>query len=171
MKDTTHSVGRLLTQFFGLGPRQARPARPARWTPAERIFLPLAALLIAIPFGLQLLGVAAAPKVVGLALTKSASASTVNPGDALDFTVDIANSQPGEVSGVRVDDPLPAQVSFVSVSAPGWNASCGLSGTTVRCTGGTLASGEAHTVTISVRVSASATGAINNVASAIYTGG
>jgi uncharacterized repeat protein (TIGR01451 family) len=171
MKVTTHPAGRLLAQFFGLGSRQARPARPARWTPAERLFLPLAALLIAIPFGLQVLGVAAAPTVVGLDLTKSASASSVSPGDALDFSIDVANSQPGEVSGVRVDDPLPAQVSFVSVSAPGWNASCGLSGTTVRCTGGTLAAGEARTITISARVNANATGAISNVASAIYTGG
>ncbi|MGW2401124.1 isopeptide-forming domain-containing fimbrial protein [Kitasatospora sp. NPDC001664] len=70
--------------------------------------------------------------VADLALTKSAAypvgKDRVDAGDTFTYTVTTTNNGPSTAMGVRVTDPLPAELAFVS-SPDG----CGADGRTVRC--------------------------------------
>ncbi|HEX3152354.1 MAG TPA: hypothetical protein VHR66_30050 [Gemmataceae bacterium] len=58
------------------------------------------------------------PQRADLALTKTVSDSTPNVGDQITFTVTLSNTGPDAATGVKVDDLLPAGLTFVS-AAPG----------------------------------------------------
>ncbi len=78
-----------------------------------------------------------------LALTLSASPSTVGAGGTLTYTMKVTNNGPIDSTGSTVLDTLPAGATFVSAS-PG----CGLASGKVTCSLGALASGASTTLSI-----------------------
>jgi uncharacterized repeat protein (TIGR01451 family) len=57
------------------------------------------------------------PQQADLALTKTVSNPTPNVGDAVVFTITLTNHGPNDATNVKVDDVLPAGLTFVSFSA------------------------------------------------------
>lgn len=78
-----------------------------------------------------------------LALTLSASMSTVAAGGTLTYAMTVTNNGPIDSTGSTVVDTLPAGVTFVSAS-PG----CGLASGKVACNLGALAGGASTTLSI-----------------------
>ena len=85
---------------------------------------------------------------VSIALADAPDPVTV--GDALTYTLTIANAGPSPAANVAVTHTLPAGVSFTSASTSDCTHATG----TVTCALGTLASGAGETVTIEVAVDA-----------------
>lgn len=94
-----------------------------------------------------------------LGITKSDSPDPVAPGGTLTYTIGVTNAGPGSAEGVRVTDPLPANVSFVSAST-----GCSEASGTVTCSLGTVGPGATPSLTITVQVSASPGPGISNTA-------
>ncbi len=88
--------------------------------------------------------------IADLSLTKTASDLRPNVGDALSFTITLANAGPADASGITVTDVLPAGIAFVSstVTAGDYDASTGI------WTVGDVAVGATPTLTINARVEA-----------------
>jgi large repetitive protein len=84
-------------------------------------------------------------------------------GKPLVYTLAITNHGPSASSAVTVKDTLPAGTTFKS-AAPS-QGTCSVNGQAVTCELGALASGGSAQVSITVEVSASATGTLRNVAS------
>ncbi len=84
------------------------------------------------------------------------------PGDAITYTVTVANVGVFDATGVKVNDSLPSAVSFVS-DTPSQGT---YSPTTGVWTAGTLAIGTSVTLLLTGDVSAGATGTITNTATA-----
>ncbi|HVR38876.1 MAG TPA: hypothetical protein VMU84_07245, partial [Thermoanaerobaculia bacterium] len=82
-----------------------------------------------------------------LAITKTASASTVPTSSPYFYTLAVSNVGAGTANDVTVTDTLPAGVTFSNASGSGWSCS-GTS--TVTCTMGPLAPGNAPSITINV---------------------
>jgi uncharacterized repeat protein (TIGR01451 family) len=80
---------------------------------------------------------------------KSADRSAAGPGDLVTYTLKATNHGPDTANGVKITDPLPPEVEFVSASPP-----CALGGSVVTCAYGSLASGASATATVTVRVKA-----------------
>lgn len=97
-----------------------------------------------------------------LAITKTASASKMNAGSPLTYTLEVTNGGPREASGVIVRDRLPGGAAFNGASAS--QGSCAESGGEVTCTLGRLTNGAGATVTIDV-TAPSRPGAMTNTAS------
>ncbi len=99
--------------------------------------------------------------VADLVITKGGAPDPVVAGQPLTYTMNITNSGPDSADAVTVSDALPAGVSLVSaVSTQG---SC--SGTaTINCNLGSIASGGAAGVTITVNVSPAQRLALSNTA-------
>src|SRR2546427_39659 len=94
--------------------------------------------------------------VADLSITKSASPDPVRPGGILTYTVSVANAGPSAAANVRMDDLLPSQTTFRSVTSPAsWTCTTPMTGT-VTCTTPSLASGATATFTLAVQVSATA---------------
>ena len=106
-----------------------------------------------------------APVVVGqpvrtdinsLALLKTASSEEVSAGDLLTYTLTVTNQHPlSATHGIVLSDTLPAGVTFAAADSGGV-----LQGDTVRWTAPSLASGQAWTVHLTVRVSQQAVGSV-----------
>jgi uncharacterized repeat protein (TIGR01451 family) len=88
------------------------------------------------------------PLNADLSLAKAASASTTTVGDIVTYTLTVRNNGLAPANGLALTDVLPSQVKLASVSTP--TGSCSGSAT-VTCSLGTLASGAATTVMITVR--------------------
>ena len=93
---------------------------------------------------------------------------TINAGSAITYTINLANAGPNPASTVSLVDPLPASVTFTSLTTPaGWacvTPAVGSTGT-IMCSIGTLAAGAAAgPFTVSGTVSATATGTLTNTA-------
>jgi uncharacterized repeat protein (TIGR01451 family) len=103
-----------------------------------------------------------------LAVTKS-GAATATVGNNVAYNVTVTNNGPGDAQSVALSDPVPANTTFVSVTAPaGWSCTApAVGGTgTIACTIATLASGSAATFNVVFAVSTSAAGTtITNTAS------
>jgi uncharacterized repeat protein (TIGR01451 family) len=94
-----------------------------------------------------------------LEITKAGPADGL-VGQQMTYTLTVRNNGPSAATGVTTVDSLPASVSYVSASAS--QGTCTLTGTTVRCTLGSLASGATATATI--RVNATKQGNTTNTA-------
>lgn len=100
-------------------------------------------------------------------VVKTASSSSVARGGALGYTLSVTNPGPSDATTVHIEDPLDAQVSFVSLtSPPGWTCATpapGSFGGTVACDIATLAAGApAQMFRINVNVAGDAAGEILN---------
>ena len=73
----------------------------------------------------------------------------VKSGSTLTYTIVVTNAGPSAADGVTVVDNLPASATFKSVTSS--LGSCARAGATVRCTVGSLGSGDVATVTIVVK--------------------
>jgi uncharacterized repeat protein (TIGR01451 family) len=94
-----------------------------------------------------------------LSVTKTDSPDPVNAGQNLTYHVTVTNNGPDRAVGVTLNDPLPAGVSFVSVT-PGSPTCSGT--TTISCALGELASGASTSVDIVVKPTQP--GALSNTA-------
>jgi uncharacterized repeat protein (TIGR01451 family) len=93
-----------------------------------------------------------------LAVTKSDSPDPVVASQNLTYTINFANNGPSNASTVTVTDPLPANTTFVSATAPaGWTSTTPPSGGTGTVTFAkpTVVSGETAVFTIVVNVNLS----------------
>jgi uncharacterized repeat protein (TIGR01451 family) len=95
-----------------------------------------------------------------LAITKTASAATVKPGETLTYTLGVENKGVSESTATTVTDTLPASLEYVSD-----DGGCTVSaGREITCELGPLASGATKTIHVLTAVAASASGAIANTA-------
>lgn len=88
-----------------------------------------------------------------LSLAKTASPTTVAPGNNVTYTLTARNAGPSVATAVNITDVLPSGMSFVSATAPG--ATCTESNGTVTCRADSLAVGGTITITIVAKVGAS----------------
>ncbi len=86
-----------------------------------------------------------------LAIAKSAPAATAS-GEPFTYTLTVTNNGPRNAPALKVDDALPAQVTFVSAMGIGWT--CGLVSGTVTCTRNSLASGASSAIDVVVTANA-----------------
>jgi uncharacterized repeat protein (TIGR01451 family) len=87
-----------------------------------------------------------------VAIVKSVAPASTPPGANVTYTLVVTNNGPSTAKAVKVFDPLPAGITFVSV-AP---AACGLAGTTVTCALGDLAKGQSVPITLVAGIPAGA---------------
>ena len=87
--------------------------------------------------------VAAPPLSVDLAVAKTGPA-TAAAGSSITWQITVTNNGPDTSSGFAVDDVVPAGVTSVSTTTPG----CTVTGSTLHCTEGSLASGQTFTVVL-----------------------
>jgi len=93
-------------------------------------------------------GLTVAPPAPDVAITKTASVSTVLSGGTFQYTVNLKNQGVASASSVTVSDPLPAGITYVSSSASAGSAS--YSSGTVTWDAGALNVGQSATLTINV---------------------
>jgi len=104
-----------------------------------------------------------------LALTITASPTTVSVGTPVTYTITITNNGPSAATGVTMTDALPPELTFVSAT-PSQGAACALntpSGPgrpTVTCSLGSLANGATATVSVTVTANSAVTGPVFNTA-------
>ena len=102
------------------------------------------------------------PAQADLAVTKTASATRIRPGDPVTYTLTVTNNGPSDATGVTLTDALPAGLAFNSaISSQG---TCGLMGNTITCAFGSLANGASASATVKATSAASATGKLTNTA-------
>jgi large repetitive protein len=90
--------------------------------------------------------------VANISILKGATASPVNAGDPLVYTLTVANAGPNAASSTVVTDKLPAGVTFVSATPA--SANCTFAAPTVTCALGTLPVGAGPIITISTTADA-----------------
>jgi uncharacterized repeat protein (TIGR01451 family) len=94
-----------------------------------------------------------------LSITKVPSQQQVQPGDTVQYTLQVNNAGPDPAENVVVADSLPAQLTFVSTSGcdndPSGVPTCSL---------GTIAAGASRTYTIQATVNSGVTGVVPNTA-------
>lgn len=95
----------------------------------------------------------------GLSVVKTANKTLVSPGDSLTYTFTYRNSGSTAVNNVVVNETIPAQTTFSSVSNPG---ACSFAAGVVTCNFGTMNAGDSGTFTVTVTINAGATVSINN---------
>jgi uncharacterized repeat protein (TIGR01451 family) len=125
----------------------------------------LAVIMIAV-FGFAAAGTAAPGDPTDLRVSKTASAGTVDVGEAIAYTIKVDNLGPETATGVTVSDPLPKGVDFVSATST--LGACALQGQKVICPIGTLEAGAAPKVssaTVTLNVVARDSGTVTNTAS------
>jgi uncharacterized repeat protein (TIGR01451 family) len=94
-----------------------------------------------------------------LALVKTASPGAITPGANVTYTLAVTNQGPDTAVNVRVSDPLPAGLTFVSASA-----GCSAAAADVSCAAGSLAAGASQTFTVTASVAGSIAGGVANTA-------
>ena len=91
--------------------------------------------------------IVASPTQADVAIVKTAAPQPVDQGATLTYTLQVTNNGPAVAQNVNVSDPLPSQVSFVSVSTT--QGTCSQSAGTVSCSLGSVSVGALVTITIS----------------------
>ncbi|HWI22461.1 MAG TPA: DUF11 domain-containing protein [Baekduia sp.] len=86
-----------------------------------------------------------------LAVAKTVAPSPATPGANAVYTLRVTNSGPSRATNLRVSDPLPSGLSFVSASS-----GCSHASGTVVCTAGGLDPGATRTFTVTTRLASSA---------------
>jgi len=99
-----------------------------------------------------------------LALTKSASPTTIVFGQPVTYTLTVRNSGPSRAVGATISDPLPAGLTFAS-SPDG----CTVAASTVTCPVGALDSGASRTVAFTANTPAGGSGDVTNTATVSAT--
>jgi uncharacterized repeat protein (TIGR01451 family) len=74
--------------------------------------------------------------------------ATIEVGDSFTYTIVFTNNGPGDAADVTLSDPLPSQVSFVSLTTS--QGSCAAIGDVVSCDLGDILNGQSVTVTVTV---------------------
>ena len=105
--------------------------------------------------------------LVDVLITKADSPDPVVAGQTLTYTLVVTNNGPSTATGVTVNDPLPANLTFVSGSSSRGTVS--QSNGTVTANVGTLASGASATITLVGTVSPTARGSLSNTATVTVT--
>lgn len=80
---------------------------------------------------------------------KTASSGFVSIGENFTYTITVTNIGPGMATGVMINDPLPAEVGFVSFGTIS-QGTCNEAGNVITCDIGTLLPSEVATVEINV---------------------
>lgn len=93
---------------------------------------------------------APAPQNADLSVTKSVTPQQVRVGERATYQIDVRNAGPGNATGVRVTDALPAGLSVVSATST--QGTCSGSGGSATCNLGSLASGGQARMTVEVSV-------------------
>ena len=91
--------------------------------------------------------IVASPTQADVAIVKTAAPQPVDQGATLTYTLQVTNNGPAVAQNVNVSDPLPSQVSFVSVSTT--QGTCTQAAGTVSCSLGSVSVGGLVTITIS----------------------
>jgi len=94
-----------------------------------------------------------------LAIVKSATAGTITPGTNVTYALAVTNNGPDPAVNVRVSDPLPGGLTFVSASPE-----CSAAGVDVTCAVGSMAAGSSQTFIVTASVASSVTGGVTNTA-------
>ena len=102
-------------------------------------------------------------QVADLSITKSNNVDPVAAGSNVTYTITVTNNGSSSSTDVVVTDPLPSQTSFVSASSACVN-NTGLAA--VVCNLGDIGSNGSSVVQITLKVTASGSGTLTNVASA-----
>jgi large repetitive protein len=97
--------------------------------------------------------IAVRPPIADLSLTKTATPTTIAPGDTVTFTLALENNGPDPAQATTVTDTLPAGLTFVSAST-----GCTGSGNVVSCALGTLPTEATSTITITAQATSSGAG-------------
>jgi uncharacterized repeat protein (TIGR01451 family) len=100
----------------------------------------------------------AGPTQADVAIIKTASPEPVNQGTNLTYTLQVTNNGPAIAQGVVVNDPLPSQVTFTSVSTTQGSCTYTVATTTVNCPLGSISVGGLVIVTINVNASTFSSG-------------
>ncbi|MGA8408216.1 MAG: C25 family cysteine peptidase [Candidatus Acidiferrales bacterium] len=90
--------------------------------------------------------IVASPSQADVAIVKTASPEPVDQGATLTYTLQVTNNGPAVAQGVAVSDPLPGEVTFVSVSTT--QGTCSQSAGTVSCSLGSVSVGGLVIITI-----------------------
>jgi gliding motility-associated-like protein/uncharacterized repeat protein (TIGR01451 family) len=93
--------------------------------------------------------------IFDLALVKTTTATTVNPGADVTYTIQVINQGNVDAYNIQVNDYVPAGMTFNPASNPGWFV---LGGNPWRNILGPLAAGASTSVTITLTVNANFTG-------------
>jgi uncharacterized repeat protein (TIGR01451 family) len=101
--------------------------------------------------------------IADLAVTKTASAATVEAGDPVTFTLEVTNNGPSDAVDVVLSDAIPSGFEVTAVDAPA-GVTCDPTG--VECTWDSLPAGRSITVAVHTTVRADApAGTVTNTAS------
>jgi uncharacterized repeat protein (TIGR01451 family) len=105
-----------------------------------------------------------------VAIVKTTSSNPIRTGANLLYNLRVTNNGPATATNVTVSDPLPSNLTFVSVVTSRGTCSYNAGTRTVSCAMGTLTNGQVGVATIRVTVDAAASGqTINNVATVSAT--
>jgi uncharacterized repeat protein (TIGR01451 family) len=102
-----------------------------------------------------------------LSITKTADAKSVTAGSEVTYTVVVTNNGPSTATGVTMSDPLPANTTFQSITAPPeWACTTPRigSGGKVSCSSPSLAASASGTFTYTIATTAAAVPMISNIA-------
>jgi uncharacterized repeat protein (TIGR01451 family) len=90
----------------------------------------------------------ASPTQADVAITKTANPDPVDQGTNLQYTIQVTNNGPAAAQGVTVTDPIPGEVTFISVSTTQGTCTYTTSTTAVSCSVGTVSVGGLVLITI-----------------------
>lgn len=98
-----------------------------------------------------------------LSVVKSGPAAAT-AGSQVTWTINVANAGPSDAANVTLNDTLPANTTFVSLTQNSGPTFACTTGATVSCTAPTFAAGATASFTLVAQIAAGATGTISNTA-------
>ena len=98
-----------------------------------------------------------------VAIVKTGAPNPVTAGNTLTYTLDVVNHGPSDAQDVTVSDPLPAQVTYQSLTSTA-GTTCSEASGTVSCDLGTLAIYGTQTITIITTANSAGTDSFTNTA-------